>query len=144
MWFFRASNTRTTMMTGQQPEKQISNTAHLNLLLAHQKLHFLVVISHFLLPKPPQVFLPLKAHQFLLANLLLFAQAPAASVSFGPVSALSSCFNFSTFHFLHPSPQLCSRPRAGPGSPAGCLCPETLMQFPHQHTEPSRSQHSCV
>lgn len=142
-------------MTGQQPEKQTPSIAHLNMLgqegviFAHQTLHFFVVISHFPLPNPPQVFLPLKAHQFLLANLLLFAKD-----SFGPASAQSSCFNFSSSHFLHPSPQLCSghESQSWPqccSSPAGCLCPETLMQckpriLPSAHCIPSHPKTPCV
>lgn len=133
---------------------------HLNMLgqegplFAHQTLSFFLVISHFPLPKPPPVLLPLKAHQFLLANLLLFAQAPAASESFGPVSAPSSCFNFSSFHFLRPSPHLCSSHESQswpqcPSFPAGCLCPKTPTQRkprvpPSTHWIPSGPSTPCI
>lgn len=156
MWFFRASNTRTTMMTGQQPEKQMPTIAHLNVLgqegviFAHQTQHFFVAISHLPLPTPLSSFLTFKGSPvpagkrcFLLRDLL-----PKTALG---LCLLSSCFNFSSFHFLHPSPQLCSscESQSWPqccSSPAGCLCPGAVQtqSSPISTPDPISSQHTFV
>jgi len=78
------------------------------LSLPTKTLHFFVFVSHFLLSKPTQLSYLKSLTSFcrqtccsLLGHLLL-------ATAFGLLCALSSCFNFSYVHFLHPSPQLCS------------------------------------
>lgn len=75
-------------MTKEQSEKQMLSTivSHMlgqeEVLFAHQTPTFFSWLFLTFHSQNPLSFLTLKAHQLLLANLLLFAQAPVASDSF--------------------------------------------------------------